>query len=52
MDYLVDLDPNHAVIRLTVTAEIITLELAKDIDIRLEWILSSGGPFGVICDVS
>jgi len=30
MDYLVDFDPTHAAIRLTVTAETIILELAED----------------------
>ena len=31
MDYEVDLDPTHSVIRLTVTAEVVTFELAEDI---------------------
>ena len=52
MDYLVDLDPTHTVISLTITAEIITPELARDISIRLARVLSSGGPFAVICDAS
>ena len=31
VDYRVDLDPAHSVIRLTVTAETVKLELAEDI---------------------
>lgn len=52
MDYEVDLEPAHAVIRLAITAEIITPELAKDIDIHLAQVLSSSGPFALIVDVS
>src|SRR5215831_9480173 len=52
MDYRVDLDPAHGVIRLTVTAEIVTLELAEDIYICLTRIASSGGPYAAIYDLS
>jgi hypothetical protein len=52
MDYQVDLDPTHAVIRLTVTAEILTPELAEDIHNRLARLASSGGPFAAIVDLS
>jgi hypothetical protein len=50
--YQIDLDPVHKVIRLTVTAEIMTLELAEDIYIRLARLSSSGGPYAAIYDVS
>ena len=43
-DYRVDLDPAHSVIRLTVTAEIVTLELAEDIYRHLSEVTSQGGP--------
>ena len=52
MDYLLDLDPAHSVIRLTVTAEIVTLELAEDIYSRLKRLSSSGGPYAAIYDLS
>jgi len=31
MDYKIDLDPAHSVIRLTITAETVTFELAEEI---------------------
>jgi len=31
MDYEIDLDPSHSVIRLTITAETVTFELAEEI---------------------
>ena len=52
MGYLVDLDPTHSVIRITVTAEIVTPELAEDIRIRFGRVASSGGPFAAIVDAS
>ena len=50
--YQIDLDPVHRVIRLTVTAEIMTLEMAQDIHTRLTQIASSGGPYAAIFDLS
>lgn len=50
--YQIDLDPVHAVIRLTVTEEIVTPELAEDIYKRLEQISSSGGPYAGIFDLT
>jgi hypothetical protein len=54
--YQIDLDPGHSVIRLTVTAEIMTLELAKEIHTRLSCLSSrggpSGGPYSAIFDLS
>jgi hypothetical protein len=52
MDYQVDLDPTHSVIRLTVTAEIVTLELADDCYKRLSVFASRGGPYAAIYDLS
>jgi hypothetical protein len=50
--YQIDLDPVHAVIRLTVTAEIMTLECAQEIHKRLSEISASGGPYAAIYDLS
>jgi hypothetical protein len=52
MDYLLDLDPTRSVIRLTVTAEVVTLELAEDIYQRLARIASRRGPYAAISDLS
>jgi hypothetical protein len=52
MDYEVDLDPTHSVIRLTVTAEAVTLELAEDIYQHLVEVASRGGPYAAIYDLS
>ena len=52
MDYEVDLDPAHNVIRLTVTAETVTLELAEDIYRHLLEAASRGGPYAAIYDLS
>jgi hypothetical protein len=52
MDYEVDLDPVHSVIRLTVTAEIMTLEMAQEIHARLARLASIGGPYAAIFDLS
>ena len=52
MDYEVDLDPTHSVIRLTITAEIVTMELAEDIYRHLSEVTSHGGPYAAIYDLS
>ena len=52
MHYQIDLDPTHSVIRLTVTAETVTLELAEDIYRHLSEVGSSGGPYAAIYDLS
>ena len=52
MHYAVDLDPTHAVIRLTVTAEIVTPELAEECYNCLARIGSRGGPYAAIYDLS
>ena len=46
--YQIDLDPVHSVIRLTVTAETVTLELAEDIYRHLSEAASGGGPYAAI----
>ena len=50
--YQIDLDPVHSVIRLTVTTETVTLELAEDIYRHLSEAASSGGPYAAIFDFS
>ena len=50
--YQIDLDPVHSVIRLTVTAETVTLELAEDIYRHLSEAASSGAPYAAIFDFS
>ena len=52
MDYEVDLDPTHSVIRLTVTAEVITLELAEEVYQHLSEVTARGGPYAAIYDLS
>ena len=48
----IDLDPVHSVIRLTVTAETLTLELLEKIFRHLSEAASSGGPYAAIFDFS
>jgi len=50
--YQIDLDPVHSVIRLTVKAETVTLELAEEIYIRLNRLSASGGQYAAIYDLS
>jgi hypothetical protein len=52
MDYQIDLDPTHSVIRLTVTAEIITLEMAEGAYICLKRVASHGGRYAAIYDLA
>src|SRR5215813_2377519 len=51
MDYRIDLDPAHRVIRLTVTA-VVTEELAEECYQSLSFIASRGGPYAAIFDLS
>jgi hypothetical protein len=51
-EYHIDLDPVHKAIRLTITAEIMTLECAQEIHAKLKQISSSGGPYAAIYDLS
>ena len=52
MDYEIDLDTVHSVIRLTVKAETMTMELAEDIYRHLLEVTSKGGPYAAIFDLS
>ena len=52
MDYEIDLDPAHSVIRLTIMAETVTFELAEEIYRHLSEATSSGGPYAAIYDLS
>jgi hypothetical protein len=52
MDYEIDLCPTDSVIRLTVTAETVTLELAEEIYRHLSEATSTGGPYAAIYDLS
>jgi hypothetical protein len=52
MDILVDLAPKHRVIRLTLTSETLTLELAEDIQRFLSLAALRGGPYASIIDFS
>lgn len=52
MDYQVDIDPAHSIIRLTVSARVVTPELAEDMYICLSRLGSDGGPYGAIYDLS
>ena len=51
-DYEIDLDTKHHVIRLTVKAETVTLELAEDIYQHLSDITRKSGPYAAIFDLS
>jgi hypothetical protein len=52
MNYRVDLDPTHSVIRLTVLEKVVTLECAEDIYTRLTRLSWSGDPYAAIYDLS
>jgi hypothetical protein len=52
MDYEIDLCPTHSCIRLTVTAETVTMELAEEIYQHLLEATASGGPYAAIFDLS
>jgi hypothetical protein len=52
IDYQVDLDPTHQVLRITVTAAVLTHELAEDCYRFVAQIASRGGPYAGIWDLS
>ena len=52
MDYEIDLCPTHHCIRLTVSAETVTNELAEEIYKHLVELTSEGGPYAAIFDLS
>jgi hypothetical protein len=51
MDYAVDLDPTHRVLRITVTTAL-TDEAARDIYRAVAQLASQGGPYAAITDFS
>jgi hypothetical protein len=51
MDYLIDFDPTHRVIRLTVTKPL-TDESLTDVYRSLSHVAAKGGPYGSILDLS
>jgi len=52
VDYEIDLDPTHSVIRLTVIEAMVSLECAEDCYHRLSHVASTGGPYAAIYDLS
>src|SRR5215831_14319246 len=52
MDYVIDRDPTHRVLRLTVTTEVVTKELADNFNRALLLVASRGGPYAAILDLS
>ena len=52
MNYRIDLDPTHSVIRLTVMEEVVSLELAEDIYTRLARLSWSGGLYAAIYNLT
>lgn len=51
-EYRIDCDTVHSVVRLTVTAETVTPEMAEDIYRHLVELTSKGGPYAAIYDLS
>ena len=52
MHFEIDLDPTHQVLRITVTAAVVTYEFAEDCYRCVKRIASCGGPYAVIWDLS
>ena len=52
MDYRIDLDPTHQVLRVTVTAAALTHDLGEDCYRSVARIASRGGPYAAIWDLS
>jgi hypothetical protein len=52
MDCLIDLDPEHRVLRITVTTRVLTDERLTDMYRLTERIASQGGPYSAITDLS
>jgi hypothetical protein len=52
MDYVIDLDPRHRVIRAAITAPVLTEELAEEYYQSLSLFASRGGPYAAIYDFS
>lgn len=52
MHYRIDLSPRHAVVRLTILEEMVSLKCAEDIYRHLKQVTSTGGPYAGIYDLS
>ena len=52
MDYEIDLDPVHHVLRVTITAPVVTEELYEDCSRSVALVASRGGPYACISDFS
>jgi hypothetical protein len=52
MDFVIDLDVTHRVFRVTITAAVLTEELAEDYYRNLSLVAARGGPYAAICDYS
>jgi len=52
MDFVIDLDLTHRVLRVTITAAVLTEELAEDYYRNLSLVASRGGPYAAIYDYS
>lgn len=52
VDYEIDIDQAHSVIRLTIRTETVTIECAEDCYRHLSWLTSRGGPYAAIYDLS
>jgi hypothetical protein len=50
--FYIDFDPVHTVIRMTVTEEIVTPELAQEMNTRLQEISSTRGEYAAIYDLT
>ena len=51
MDYVIDLDPTHQVLRLTVTG-IVTDQRSREAYASLSHFAATGGPYALILDMS
>src|SRR5215471_6846202 len=52
MDFQIDLDPTHDVIRLTLTSGVVDLRCAEEVYTRLQRVAYVGGPYAGIYDLS
>jgi len=52
MDFVIDLDPTHLVLRATITVAVLTEELAEEYYQVLSQVAAHGGPYAAIYDFS
>src|SRR5215471_20685401 len=52
MEFQIDLDPTHDVIRLTLTSGVVDLRCAEEVYTRLQRVAYVGGPYAGIYDLS